>query len=313
VLPVSQPVCTQTFGPWEIATLANDFYEYETAGGFHALATSGRFLIKHQGNRVTIDGTSEYGDSLRVRFDRAESVALLPRDDALLVHAATELDTGPIYLVVSRGDLVRVELVSQGMPLSDVPPVTNDAARFHRARHAHVAPGTIDRTTFAEPGVYYFHDALVTTDPPAVRRFTTPSEVTLDVNARPLGLSPDGRTFVRLSYSYAFGVVGRMAMQAYLGTVGRDKVGFTVDGSNADGTPRLVGGTRGVVERNTMRYFLAIEAYLGALSLPPPERMEKSLRDWFAGSERYPRQLHEMGEAEYLAMKRGEVSRQRAG
>jgi len=201
VLPVSQPVRTQTFGPWEIATVANDFYEYETAGGFHALATSGRFLIKHQGNRVTIDGTSEYGDSLRVRFDRAESVALLPRDDALLVHAATELDTGPIYLVVSRGDHVRVELVSQGLPLSDVPPVTNDAARFHRARHAHVAPGTIDRTTFAEPGVYYFHDALVTTDPPAVRRFTTPSEVTLDVNARPLGLSPDGRTFVRVGFA----------------------------------------------------------------------------------------------------------------
>ena len=201
VLPVSQPVRTQTFGPWEIATIANDFYEYESDGGSHALATIGRFLIKHNGNRVTIDGTSEYGDSLRVRFDRAESVALLPREDALLVHAATELDTGPIYLVVSRGDHVRVELVSQGMPLSDVPPVTNDAARFHRARHAHVAPGTIDRTTFAEPGVYYFHDALVTTDPPAVHRFTTPSEVTLDGNARPLGLSPNGRTFVRVGFA----------------------------------------------------------------------------------------------------------------
>ena len=41
--------------------------------------------------------------------------------------------------------------------------------------------------------------------------------------------------------------------------------------------------------------------------------MEKSLRDWFAGSERYPRQLHEMGEAEYLAMKRKEYLRQQAG
>jgi len=34
-----------------------------------------------------------------------------------------------------------------------------------------------------------------------VRRFTTPSEVTLDVNARPLGLSPDGRTFVRVGFA----------------------------------------------------------------------------------------------------------------
>jgi hypothetical protein len=202
VLPVSQPVRTQTFGPWEIATVANGFYDYETADGAHTLATSARFLIKHQGHRVTIDGTSEYGDRLRVRFDRAESVALLPgAPDALLVHAATDLDTGPVYLVVSRGDHVRVELVSQGLPLSDVPPITNDAARFARARAAHVAPGTIDRTTFAEPGVYYFHDALVTTQPPAVRRFTTPNEVTVDANVRPLGLSPDGRTFVRLGFA----------------------------------------------------------------------------------------------------------------
>ncbi|MFL5620861.1 MAG: hypothetical protein ACJ79A_20970 [Gemmatimonadaceae bacterium] len=201
VLPVSQPARTQIFGPWEIATVANGFYDCETVEGTYALATSGRFLIKHQGHRVTIDGTSEYGDSLRVRFDRAVSVALLPgAPDALLVHAATDLDAGPVYLVVSKGDHVRVELVSQGLPLSEVPPITNDAARFHRARAAHVAPGAVDRTTFAEPGTYYFHDALVSTQPPTVRRFTTPSEMTVDPNVRPLGLSPDGRAFVRLGF-----------------------------------------------------------------------------------------------------------------
>jgi hypothetical protein len=202
VLPVRQPVRVQTFGPWEIATVANGFYDYETTDGFHSLATSARFLIKHRGNRVTIDGTSEYGDSLRVRFDRAESVALLPgAPDALLVRAATDLDVGPVYLVETRGDHVRVELVSQGLPLSDVPPITNDAARFHRAREAHVTPGTVDRMTFAEPGAYYFHDAIVTTQPLAVRRFTTPDDVTLDPNVRPLGISPDGRVFVQLGFA----------------------------------------------------------------------------------------------------------------
>ena len=201
VLPVNEPVRVQSFGPWEIATLADGFYDYETADGFHALATSARFLIKHAGNRVTIDGTSEYGDSLRVRFDRAESVALLPgAPDALLVRAATELDTGPIYLLVTKGDHLRVELVSQGVPLSEVPPVTNDAARFRRARASRATPGTIDRTTFAEPGAYYFHDALVTTQPPAVRRFETSPEVTIDPNVRPLGISPDGHVFVRLGF-----------------------------------------------------------------------------------------------------------------
>lgn len=201
VLPVNEPVRVQTFGPWEIATLADGFYEYERSDGTRALAANARFLVKHAGNRVTIDGTSEYGDSLRVRFDRAESVALLPgAPDALVVRAATKLDTGPVYLVVTKGDHLRVELVSQGLALADVPPVTNDAARFRRARAAHVPPGTIDRTTFSEPGVYYFHDALVTTSPPAVRRFETPNEVTIDPNVRPLGISPDEQVFVRLGF-----------------------------------------------------------------------------------------------------------------
>ena len=45
----------------------------------------------------------------------------------------------------------------------------------------------------------------------------------------------DGKTFIRLSYSYAYGAVARLAMQAYLGTIGRDKVGFTVVGKEVDG------------------------------------------------------------------------------
>ena len=71
-----------------------------------------------------------------------------------------------------------------------------------------------------------------------------------------------------------------------------------------------VSGMRGAVERNTMRYYLAIEAFLGALSAPPGTRMESALRAWFAATETYSRQLHEIPESEYLAMKRKEYSRQ---
>ena len=118
-----------------------------------------------------------------------------------------------------------------------------------------------------------------------------------------------GRTLVHMSYAYSFGALGRMAMQGYLGTVGRDKVGFSLVGGEAGGAPRLVGGMRGVVERNTMRYYLAIEAFLGALASKPPARREKSMGDWFTAVERYPRQLHEMGRTEYLDMKRREYAR----
>jgi hypothetical protein len=121
-----------------------------------------------------------------------------------------------------------------------------------------------------------------------------------------------GRSFIHLTYSYAYGLAGRLALQTYLGTVGSRKVGFTVVGTQSDGEPRHVGGLRGVVERNSMRYYLAIEAFLGAISVSPPARFEKRLHDWFDAVERYPLQLHEMERSDYLAMKRKEYLRQRA-
>jgi hypothetical protein len=102
-------------------------------------------------------------------------------------------------------------------------------------------------------------------------------------------------------------------MQVYLATVGHDKIGFSVTGKGDDGKPVYIDGVRGVVERNTMRYYLAIESYLGAVSAAPAERDEKRLRDWFAATERHPAQLHEMERDDYLAMKRNELQRQHAG
>jgi hypothetical protein len=121
-----------------------------------------------------------------------------------------------------------------------------------------------------------------------------------------------GRTFLHFRFSNAYGLAGRLALQAYLATIGSNKVGFTVVGRQSDGQPRYVGGLRGVVERNSMRYYLAVDSFLGALSAPPGEQSEKRLRDWFRAAESYPVQLHEMQQAEYLAMKRREILRQQA-
>lgn len=121
------------------------------------------------------------------------------------------------------------------------------------------------------------------------------------------------RSFIHLSYAYAYGTTARLAMQAYLSTAGREKVGFSVTGKTEDGKPVYIDGVRGVVERNTMRYYLAIEAYLGSLAAPPGEQQEKRLRDWFAATERHAQQLHEIEREDYLKMKRSELARQKAG
>lgn len=117
------------------------------------------------------------------------------------------------------------------------------------------------------------------------------------------------RSFMHMSYSYSYGFAARMAMQGYLGTLGSGKVGFSVVGKTSDGQPVYVDNVRGVVERNTMRYYLAIDTYLASLSAPASQRQERRLRDWFAATERYARQLHEMDQDDYLAMKRKEIAR----
>jgi hypothetical protein len=118
------------------------------------------------------------------------------------------------------------------------------------------------------------------------------------------------KTFLHLSYSYAMSFAARLAMQTYLATVGSDKVGFTAIGGQTSEPADLIGGVRGLVERNTMRYFLAIDSFLEFSSAQPAARFEQSLQSWFTAVEHYPRQLHEMNRTQYLEMKRSEYQRQ---
>ena len=148
-------------------------------------------------------------------------------------------------------------------------------------------------------------------------------EVLLDSDSGPFGtgdyrISLAGipldrtRTFLHFRYAYAYGSLARIAMQVYLATYGRNKVGFSVLGRQPNGAPRYTKGLRGIVERNAMRYYLAIDAYLGALSAPSAERPEKSMRAWFQSTEHYALQLHELDETQYLATKRTQYLRQEA-
>lgn len=116
---------------------------------------------------------------------------------------------------------------------------------------------------------------------------------------------------MRLSYSYSYGAMGRMApLQGYLATAGADKVGFSVTGRDAKGARcTSTAGRCGVVERNAMRYYLAIDAYLASLSAPLTN-IDRRIQAWFNASERHARQLREMDKATYVTMKRQEYERQ---
>jgi hypothetical protein len=122
----------------------------------------------------------------------------------------------------------------------------------------------------------------------------------------------NGQTFLHFTYTYSFGLSGSIAMKTYLATIGRDKVGFTTTDKMVKGEPDYIQGVRGVVERNTMRYYLAIDAYLAALTVPRDSRTEKRFQLWYSSNESYPRQLHEVEREDYMTMKRKEYKRQQA-
>jgi len=130
------------------------------------------------------------------------------------------------------------------------------------------------------------------------------------LEAIPAPAAPGTRTFLHLTYGYGYGAAGRFAMRTYLATVGSGKVGFTKAADASGGEAAYIGGVRGLLERNTMRYYLAIDAYLKSLSAPPDKRLQQRLLTWFNATEQYPRQLHELDRQDYLEMKHHEVERQ---
>lgn len=182
-------------------------------------------------------------------------------------------------------------------------PGAAETLRIHLARNPHDALEETFRLELAYEVLAatddYLQVALSAPDGPFGTR-----NYRMGLEAAPLDSQ---HTILYLSYAFRPGLAARLAMQLYLATSGRDKVGFTLVERLPDGEPVYIDGVRGAIERNTMRYFLAIEAYLGALDAPPPERLERRLRAWHAASERHRPQLYEIGRDEYLRMKRQEA------
>jgi len=124
--------------------------------------------------------------------------------------------------------------------------------------------------------------------------------------------TPEGMSFVHLRYGLAAGLMGRIAMDLYLSTMGSAKTGFSAARPGDPPSAPRIGGARGAVERNAMRYHLAIVAYLDSLAAPAADRSARRLAAWFDATERYAAQLHEIERHEYLTMKQHELARQAA-
>ena len=116
----------------------------------------------------------------------------------------------------------------------------------------------------------------------------------------------EGATLVHLRYSYSYSVLSYLIMKSYFSTFGPKRVGFSIADVNNEGSPVYVGGLRGAMERNIMRYYLAIITWMDTMKTPAGERFEKEISHWYDLTARYKKQLSETGKEEYLALKRGD-------
>jgi len=119
-----------------------------------------------------------------------------------------------------------------------------------------------------------------------------------------------GKTFVHVSYEYCDSVALRLAAKGYFATLGRGKVGFTVTGTDRNGRPLYIGGPRGAIERNAVRYYFAIQSFMDALRYPEEKRFSMRISEWYDLTTRYRKQLFDLHKKDYLTFKTREHKNQ---
>lgn len=194
VVPVSQPIRTEAFGPFEVATLASGFWKVTADSGSTTWAAGARFALRHRGEPIRFNPSDGTGP-----LDRVDAVAALhgPRP-ALLARLSED---GQCYLVATDEDRLRVEPIAPcGDPIVPVP-LTSDPAAFARTRDRALLAGRFDRVAFSHADQFLFPGAVLDARDGSVRRFGQGPQAQVIERIPPLELAPDGRSFVRLSFS----------------------------------------------------------------------------------------------------------------
>ncbi|HIJ88624.1 MAG TPA: hypothetical protein HPP97_13255 [Desulfuromonadales bacterium] len=119
-----------------------------------------------------------------------------------------------------------------------------------------------------------------------------------------------GKTFVHVNYAYNDSVALRLAEKAYFATLGRSKVGFTVTGTDRSGMPVYIGGPRGAIERNAVRYYFAIQTCITTVHSPDKTLFNTRIDQWYDRTTLYKKQLLDLSKKEYLESKSRELENQ---
>ncbi len=123
-------------------------------------------------------------------------------------------------------------------------------------------------------------------------------------------MAVEDASFVRLRGRYRPSRRSKAVTASYLATFGRYKVGFSTVGVDQAGEPVYVKGIRGIVERNAMRYYLALKAFADTQHANASERFQTRIKYWVDLAMAYPRQFDGLDKKKYLEAKSWERENQ---
>jgi hypothetical protein len=197
----SEPVRTETFGPFDVQTSAYYFFD-ESVEGKTVLATMGEFAIDYRGERVTVDGRNSDSSTTSAKLDHADGVAIFGGSTpGLLAHFTSREGGDACYVVAEVGGQLQTTYVPD-CATANGSILTTDSATFRQGERK-VPRGRVNRIAFETPGLYSVGRAVVDTRRMAVHVYSNGPEMFSSFPAvPPLGISPDQRSFVRFGSVY---------------------------------------------------------------------------------------------------------------
>ena len=218
VIQRSEPVRTQTVGPFQIDTVADYFYP---AGDGARMAANATFRLRHNGQPMP-------------GITSADTVAVVGGTrTALFVTIAEPEVESRCALIVEEAGAARLQSVRGcGTPLT-VRRLTSDQSVFKAAAAIDPVPGWIDRALFKEPGLFQLDSAVIGTRDLSSASFLFPADTYPNTAVPPLDLSPDERSFVWLAQTPEgqprLGVTDWRANRSYLLPIDRARMRYNTE------------------------------------------------------------------------------------
>jgi hypothetical protein len=214
VIKQSDPVRTERIGRFEVDTIADYFYN---VSGTDRMAARGSFRIRYDGRPVS-------------EISVADTVAAVGPGAALFVTIENPIDDTRCALLFPDGNGLRVDPVKGcGTPLT-ARRLTDDPDRFAAAKAHQAVPGWVDRTVFAEAGLFQLHAAVLDTRTFTSKTFLFPEETGPNTELPPLSLSPDENSFVWLAQGFEerpqLGVTNWQNNRSYMLPIDRVRMRF---------------------------------------------------------------------------------------